>query len=128
MWTRFMDMSSGGGTKEEPYDNIYIEAPEDEAIIIFYNRFGHNPNKVTCTCCGEDYSISEEKTFEQASGYARNCAYAGKKYIEREASDYGKYQTVASYKRNKDVLVIPKSKIKKAERVGDAPTEGYVWQ
>lgn len=76
MWTRFMDMHSGGGTKEEPYQYIYIEAPDDEAIVIFYNRFGHNPNKVTCTCCGDDYSIDENESLEQVSAHERNCDYA----------------------------------------------------
>ena len=48
-WTLFWDMASGGDTKEEPYENIYIEAPEEEAKVIFYNRFGHNPERVSCT-------------------------------------------------------------------------------
>lgn len=73
VWTRFMDMHSGGGTKEPPYEYIYIEAPENEAKVIFYNRFGHNPERVSCTCCGDDYSISEEKSLEQATAYERNC-------------------------------------------------------
>lgn len=76
MWTRFMDMHSGGGLKEYPYEYIYIEAPEDEAKIIFYNRFGHNPGRVTCTCCGEDYSVSEEELLEQATAFERNCEHA----------------------------------------------------
>lgn len=73
MWTRFMDMHSGGATKEPPYEYIYIEAPLDEARVIFFNRFGHNPERVTCTCCGDDYSIDEEPSLARASGYARNC-------------------------------------------------------
>lgn len=75
MWTLFWDMHSGGGAKEKNYDKIYIEAPEDEAIVVFYNMFGHNPNRVSCTCCGEDYSISESETLEQASAYHRNCEW-----------------------------------------------------
>ena len=73
MWTRFMDMHSGGGLKESPYQYIYIEAPEDEAKIIFQNKFGHNPERVSCTCCGEDYSISESPSLAQATGFERNC-------------------------------------------------------
>lgn len=72
MWTLFWDMHSGGGSKED-WEKIYIEAPEKEASIIFYNRFGHSPDRVTCTCCGEDYSTSEGKTLEEASAYHRNC-------------------------------------------------------
>ena len=75
-WTLFWDMHSGGGTKEGNYDRIYIQAPQAEAEVIFYNRFGHSPNRVSCTCCGADYSISESPTLEKASGFHRNCAYA----------------------------------------------------
>jgi hypothetical protein len=75
MYTRFMDMHSGGGTKEAPYDKIFIEAPEEEAKVIFYNRFGHSPDRVTCTCCGEDYSITEGESLAELSAYDRNCAY-----------------------------------------------------
>ena len=76
VWTHFWDMHSGGSTKEPPYESIYIQAPLDEAKVIFYNRFGHNPERVSCTCCGDDYSISESPSLEEASGYHRNCAYA----------------------------------------------------
>ena len=76
VWTRFMDMHSGGGAKEAPYEYIYIEAPESEAKTIFYNRFGHNPERVSCACCGEDYSISEEESLEQATAFERGCDYA----------------------------------------------------
>jgi hypothetical protein len=74
-WTRFMDMHSGGGTKEPPYDKILIEAPEDEARRIFYARFGHNPDRVTCTCCGEDYSIDEHGTLDEATAYDRGLIF-----------------------------------------------------
>lgn len=67
-------MHSGGGTKEPPYEKIYIEAPQEEAKSIFYARFGHSPDRVSCTCCGGDYNIDEDDTFEQASAYHRNCA------------------------------------------------------
>jgi len=72
MWTQFWDMHSGGGQKEK-WAYIYIEAKEDEAKIIFYNRFGHNPERVTCTCCGDDYSISSKGDLAQLTGFHRNC-------------------------------------------------------
>lgn len=72
MWTRFMDMLSGGVGKEK-WDYIYIEAAEDEAKVIFYNRFGHNPDRVSCTCCGNDYSISSERTLQRLTACDRNC-------------------------------------------------------
>ena len=71
-WTHFWDMHSGGSQKLA-YGHIFIEAPKDEAKVIFYNRFGRNPERVTCTCCGEDYSISSSESLEQATGFERGC-------------------------------------------------------
>lgn len=76
-----MDMHSGGSLKEKQ-QYIFIEAPENEAKVIFYNRFGHNPERVSCTCCGEDYSISEYDSLEQATAYYRHCEYA---YINKKS-------------------------------------------
>jgi hypothetical protein len=67
-----MDMHSGGGLKEKA-QYIYIEAPEAEAKVIFYNKFGHNPDRVSCTCCGSDYSISSGEDLVQLTGYDRGC-------------------------------------------------------
>lgn len=64
-WTRFYDMASGGDHKE-PFDVIYIEAPEAEAERIFSERFGHDPGNITCDCCGSDYSVSEYESLEEA--------------------------------------------------------------
>lgn len=69
MWTRFMDMHSGGSCKQKPYKYIYIEAPEEEAVEIFYNRFAHYPHWVACECCGPNYSVSEYQTLEEAQEY-----------------------------------------------------------
>ena len=89
MWTQFWDMHSGGSQKEK-WARIYIEAPEEEAKVIFYNRFGHNPERITCTCCGDDYSIEEKESLEQLSAFHRGCAYAyvnskGEEVPENEA-------------------------------------------
>ena len=129
-WTLFWDMHSGGGTKEYPYEMIYIEAPIDEAKVIFYNRFGHNPERVTCTCCGEDYSISESDTLEQASGYHRNCLWdkETKKYLEKPDDRYKcNIMTIEQYEKQENVLIIRESDIIYSERIGDVPAEGYVW-
>lgn len=73
IWTQFWDMHSGGDIKEE-YQYIYIESEsEEQAKIIFYNRFGHSPNRVSCTCCGEDYAIESHKDIKQLTGYHRGC-------------------------------------------------------
>lgn len=120
-WTRFMDMHSGGGSKED-YDKIYIELPEDKAKVFFYKMFGHNPERISCTCCGEDYSISEGEDLLTLTAYDRKCTYSYEKggYIENGIS-------IEDYKNNNSVLFIYESDIKKEDYEGDLPSQGYVW-
>ena len=154
IWTYFYDMHSGGDTKVEPYEMILIEAPKKEAISVFYSRFGRNPLRVTCTCCGEDYSI-EAGELTRITGYYRNCAYEptgevketpwGMKdvyeYVEKQNNTWkawcepgtssppegGRYLTIEEYFAREDVLAIPAKDIKDEERKADVPEEGYVW-
>lgn len=112
MWTKFMDMYSGGGKKEK-WEYIYIEASEVEAKIIFYNRFGHNPERVTCTCCGKDYSISEYETLEKAIKYDLEW---GKITLDNYL-----------YLESDNTLVIYETEIKPHERYGEIPKQGYIW-
>ena len=151
MWTQFWDMHSGGRTKEGDYEKIYIEAPEAEAEIIFYNRFGHSPHRVSCTCCGSDYSVSESVSLEDATGYHRGCATAyfdkdGKetdaafakkdyksytsRYVDKPSTEkYAhKYIPLADYLAEPTTLVIYAADIKDDERHGTVPEQGYVWQ
>ena len=100
-WTKFMDMNSGGDLKEK-WQYIYIEAPAEKAKIVFYNRFGHNPERITCTCCGEDYSISEGESIEQLRLPSR-------------------------FEKRKDILIIYAEQIKSEEYEGEVPEQGYVW-
>jgi len=65
-WTRFFDMSSGGGNKL-PSGVIWIEAEEQKAAELFEGIFGRDPNNVTCECCGSDYSFYESN-FEPQDG------------------------------------------------------------
>ena len=83
-WTQFHDMHSGGSQKLE-WPHIFIEAPEQEAKAVFYNRFGRSPDRVTCTCCGGDYTTMEFDDLAQATGFERNCLYNSeeKRYEER---------------------------------------------
>jgi hypothetical protein len=126
MWTRFMDMHSGGSCKQKPYEYIYIEAPEAEAKVIFYNRFGHNPERVTCTCCGDDYSIEDYDTLERATAYDRGCQH-GRGNDEGYNLASAKV-SVDDYVARPDVLVVPEADIKPQERTGEVPVQGYVWQ
>ena len=100
-------MHSGGDLKEQ-WAHIFIEAPKNEAEIIFYNRFGHSPDRVTCTCCGEDYAVDESDSLEQATTYLRN-------------SD------LEEYLKSPEVLIIRNEDIKPEERLGNVPKQGYVW-
>lgn len=131
MWTRFMDMHSGGGQKEK-WGHIFIEAPKEEAIKIFYNRFKHNPNRVTCTCCGEDYSISSAETLEKITAFDRNCAWSedGRTPIEQQNTKFslGKYMTIDEYRTLEDILIITKEEIGEDEKQGEVPEQGYVWK
>lgn len=131
MWTHFMDMYSGG-SKKEKWGHIYIEAPEIEASIIFYNRFGHNPFRVSCTCCGPDYALHEYDSLDQATAYERCCEFDDEKncWIERPSTsrwDVGKYRTLEEFKLDPTILILPASEIKPSEKEGSLPRQGYVW-
>lgn len=116
-WTTFWDMHSGGRLKE-PYERIHIEAPLKEAKLIFYNRFGHNPERVSCTCCGDDYSIDEDETLEEASKFHR--------FKNGWDNKDGSY-TLEEYEQLDNNLIIRASEIKDEEREGYLPEEGYIW-
>lgn len=118
MWTIFWDMHSGGGQKEK-WSLIFIEAPEEEATTIFYNRFGHNPNRVSCTCCGEDYSVSSEESLEQITAYHRGCDYGENGYVERpNPKGYKDYASLEDFMKKEHVLVVSSEEIKPEEREG----------
>lgn len=108
-WTQFHDMHSGGGLKTK-WHQIFIEAPVAEAKIIFEQRTGRDPDNETCSCCGGDYSISEEPTLEQATGYERGCKFDPDTQSWLEEPDTtrwaAKYTPLAEYVTREDVLVI----------------------
>ena len=76
VWTSFWDMHSGGSQKE-PYHHIFIEAPERVARAYFIGHFGHDPDHVTCNCCGPDYSVDSDndkpRSLLETTGFHRNC-------------------------------------------------------
>ena len=109
MWTHFWDMHSGGSQKEK-WSQIFIEAPEEQAKKVFCNRFGHNPDRVTCTCCGPDYSIQDYVTLEEATSYHRQN------------------KSVEEFSKEPDILIIYAKDIKPEELEGELPTQGYIWQ
>jgi hypothetical protein len=130
MWTQFWDMCSGGGKKEK-WEQIYIEsASEQEAMVIFWWRFGHNPERVSCTCCGEDYSISSHESLSVLTGYHRGCDWdkASGNYAERPDPGRNKYIPLDEYMKLPECLFIAASEVKPEKKVGELPRQGYVWQ
>lgn len=88
-WTLFLDMYSGGKQKEI-YSEMYIELPIEMAKTFFINRFGHDPERITCPCCGDDYAINEDESLEKLSNYYRGGI------------------SLYEYKDRKNVLIISK--------------------
>lgn len=125
-----MDMHSGGGRKEK-FEYLYVELPEKDALVFFQNRFGHNPERVTCTCCGSDYSTDENPTLEKASAYDRNCRWdeVVKGYVEEPDCRYGNKELISleEYLKREDVKVIRRDEIKDEELEGELRSQGYVW-
>ena len=62
-WTKFFDLSSGGGDKTE-FPVIAVEGDEQSACELFQETFDRDPRNVTCECCGSDYSITEFDSLE----------------------------------------------------------------
>jgi hypothetical protein len=91
-------MHSGGGLKDR-WSQIYIEADEEVALNVFRHMFGHDPLDVACDCCGQNYSLRESSSLEQASGFHRGCAWEGDGYAEKQDPQrkYQRYQTIASW-------------------------------
>lgn len=77
--TRFMDMHSGGHLKT-PYTHIYIDEPLGEAVRTFRDLFRHDPDNITCKCCGKDFFYEEYSSLEEATAHDRECLWSGKKY------------------------------------------------
>jgi len=98
--TRFMDMHSGGHLKT-PYTHIYIDEPLGEAIKTFKELFKHDPDNVTCKCCGEDFVYEEYSSIEEATAYDRECKWTGKKYDLKSTEI-----SVDDYLKNNKVLFV----------------------
>lgn len=131
MWTHFWDMNSGGGHKHK-YGHIFIEAAEEEAKVIFYNRFGTSPDRVSCTCCGSDYTISSGE-LDQLTAFHRGCEWDedAARWQERQdpsSASYRKYVTLDEFRKDPDALFIDAGGIKAEERQGEVPEQGYVWK
>ncbi len=121
-----MDMHSGGGLKIDGADRIFIEGPEGPARELFTSRFDRDPDNVTCECCGEDYSVSEYSSLEQATGFDRGARWSNKpndgregEYVEKTDPRwetarrcFDEYQTLEEYLKSKGVLVVRAGEVK----------------
>jgi len=110
-WTQFRDMHSGGAIKEPPYEEIYIESPkgEHQAIDIFVSVFGHDPTDIACDCCGQNYSIDEYYSLDEASAFACNIPWDYKSHKPKPKIQYAYKQyeiTLDEYILRKHVKVI----------------------
>lgn len=130
-FTHFWDMHSGGGQKLS-HPHIFIEAPYAEAKSVFFAKFGRDPSQVTCTCCGEDYSIHEYDSLAEATAYQRGCHYDNKKEQWLEEPDrskyaYRKYIPLTMYLTSGQALVVYAKDITPEERKTNVRRSGYVW-
>ena len=117
-------MHSGGGQKLDA-ELIIIEAPEEEAIRISQERFNRHPSHVTCTCCGDDFSISEWATLEEATAYERGCAWSNEAegYVEEwNGQSYSPFIPLADFLASDSVMLIRTSI--DAEVIVERPTLG----
>ena len=116
-WVHFWDMHSGGDNKIGTYEHIYIQAglkPSATAITasateIFERLFGRDPDNVTCSCCGNDFSIDEDDNLYQVTGYDRGCTTdSNGKYVEYPAkTKYArKYVSLHDYIQQEDVCIV----------------------
>ena len=117
-WTRFDDCHSGGGTKLGDLEVIFIQEKEEVARVVFYNRFGRNADKVTCTCCGPDYSVSEKDNLGDFHEFGKNTQ---RRVDALECEELG-----ISY-QDDEMLIIPDCDVKDDERFGEVREQGYVW-
>lgn len=115
MWTEFMDMCSGGDQKQA-FAYLYIEAGKHDAMRVFRNRFGRDPNRITCHCCGEDYTIECHPDLLQLTGYDRECSY------DRATNQYLDNGTpLEEYLKRSDIRVIRAEDITEADMVDSHP-------
>jgi len=63
-WFAFTDMRSGGHRKLT-HEKLYTHANnEREAVKKFERTFYRDPDYVTCSCCGADFSVWECEVVE----------------------------------------------------------------
>jgi hypothetical protein len=116
-------MCSGGSQKLD-FAFLYVEAPIEQAKAVFYNRFGRNPDRVTCTCCGADYSIDDDnESLEEASQFDRRINWR-----DDDVWPLDKFTSLRTTPDGQPVSFIYASEIAAGELTANIPEEGYVWR
>lgn len=109
MWTMFKDTYSGGSQKTK-WKFVFVEADMVDAAVLFEDRLGMCPFGSSCECCTEDFHIKTSASFEQITGYERNCDRDDGGYVERQDSRKtwasGRYIPLDEFLRRPDVLVL----------------------
>lgn len=149
-WTRFVDMHSGGGNKLardtqgnivadhryrpdkalQAIEHFFIETTEKEAVAYFYNKYGRNPDCVTCTCCGSDYSFAEYPTLAKASNFERGARYGTDEDLPDDSKyAYKKYTPLQQWLDNlpATIHIVRAEDIRPQDTVGEPPVQGYVY-
>ena len=98
MWTQFSDAHSGGNSKTH-YEDIFIEAPEKQALVIFTSVFGHNPSRDEYDDGGvseNDYNIYERETLDDHWVGMKTLS----EYKNVEWTDFARRQNVRIIRRD----------------------------
>lgn len=75
MYTLFYDLSSGGYQKEG-FQKLAVNLSMDKAEKWFEETYGHDPYRMTCDCCGPDYSVYEFDSLEELRNHYNNVILA----------------------------------------------------
>jgi hypothetical protein len=107
LWTQFWDMSTGGKEKS-PHKLIYIRGDRKEATQTFIERFGRDPEHMTCRCCGVDYSITTEPALWLATawwrGYNVRDLPGGK--LHQLVPNTHQPKTLDQFRQNPEILIL----------------------
>lgn len=114
MWTEFMDMHSGGGTKCY-FDKIFIEGTAFEAMQDFVKIFHRDPGNTTCDTCGGDYSISTHKSLDDSYWYSPNLLE--KNGVVNSYEEYGRRKFLGNH------IIIYKNQVNMIANMG---IENYI--
>ena len=109
VWTFFEDAYAEGNLKFKEFSWIIVQAEQEKAIEMFKAFTNVDPQRVTCTCCGQHYSIREHDSVFQATAFERSCRYDKELKCYVEAEDdfvvYG-YKSLEEFLTQDNVLII----------------------